>query len=460
MRAPDSDPGERGDEVAQGRGSGQEADGLVEQVNGTGCMANAHAEPTPQRMTWNGGAVGSRRVSAPPAPALSGVSAHPAERTHRIVLAVGTRPEAIKMAPVYQALQRITGITPLLLLTGQHREQLQQALALFDIPAAANLDVMTERQSLPTLAARLLPRVSEALEQMRADYVVVHGDTLTTFVVAWAAFLAKLPVAHVEAGLRSHSLSEPFPEEANRRLTDVLADLWLPPTAAARENLLREGVPPERIVVTGQTGIDAVLYASRVGKAPEEQPTSPYIVVTLHRRENWPRLPEITRALARVAERHPELQFVYPVHLNPAVREGIAPEFAHAPNVRLLSPLEYGAMAALLRGSLLIVTDSGGLQEEGPALRVPVLVVREVTERPEGVAAGALQLVGTDPHRLEEALDALIGDTAARQRMSSAPNPFGDGRGGERAAQAIAWRVGVAERPQDWVGPSVGGAGT
>lgn len=371
----------------------------------------------------------------------------------RVLLAAGTRPEVIKLAPVYRGLERFPGITPLLLLTGQHREQLQQALALFDLPVAANLDVMTDRQALPDLAARMLPRAAEALRKLGAEIVVVHGDTLTTFVVAWTAFLLRLPVVHVEAGLRSHRLDEPFPEEANRRLTDALCDLLLAPTPAARENLLREGVVPGRIVVTGQTGIDAILYASRAGRPPEAVAEPPYVVITLHRRENWPRLPALTAALARVAARHPEIRFVYPVHLNPAVREGIAPAFARAPNVRLLPSLEYGEMASLLRESLLIVTDSGGLQEEGPALRVPVVVVRDVTERPEGVAAGALRLAGTDPERVEAVLEELIGDAGARERMRRAPNPFGDGRGGERAAQAIAWWLGLAARPADWVPP-------
>jgi len=369
----------------------------------------------------------------------------------RVVLAFGTRPEAIKMAPVYRALSERPGVEPLVLLTGQHREQLQQALAVFDVSIEKNLDVMSQRQELPDLFARIVPAAARSLDELRADYVLVHGDTLTTFAVAWAAFLQGVPVGHVEAGLRSGNLAEPFPEEANRRLTDVLADLALAPTPAAQENLLREGFPAERVLVTGQTGIDAIRFAAARGRLPAELPPGPYVTVTLHRRENWPILPELAGALARLARSFPQLTFVYPLHKNPVVREAVRPALSNLANFVLTEPLEYSQMAALLAESKLIITDSGGLQEEGAALNVPVLVVRNVTERPEGLRAGALKLAGTDPARLEELAAGLLNDEAELQRMAAAPNPYGDGRAAARVAAAVGWRLGLNEKPADWL---------
>ncbi|MER3536740.1 MAG: UDP-N-acetylglucosamine 2-epimerase (non-hydrolyzing) [Thermus sp.] len=368
----------------------------------------------------------------------------------RVVLAFGTRPEATKMAPVYLAMEKIHGIEPLVLLTGQHREQLLQALSLFDLPAHRNLDVMTERQTLPGLAARILPQAARALKEMRADYVLVHGDTLTTFAVAWAAFLEGLPVGHVEAGLRSGSLKEPFPEEANRRLTDVLTDLDLAPTPLARDNLLKEGKPRETILVTGQTGVDAILLAAEKGRLPEGLPPGPYVTVTLHRRENWPILKDLAEALRQVALAFPGLTFVYPVHLNPVVREAVFPVLQGVKNFVLLDPLAYGPMAALLKQSLLIVTDSGGLQEEGAALGVPVVVLRNVTERPEGLEAGILRLAGTRPKGVFRAVAELLENPEELARMRRAKNPYGDGRAGERVAKGVAWRLGLGPRPEEW----------
>ncbi len=371
----------------------------------------------------------------------------------RVVLAFGTRPEAIKMAPVYRAIAERGDLEARVLLTGQHREQLAEALSLFDLPIDANLDAMTERQRLAELAGRILPAAARELSRLGPDLVLVHGDTLTAFAVAWAAFLEGFPLAHVEAGLRSHRLREPFPEEANRRLVDQLADLLLAPTPKARENLLAEGIPGERIVVTGQTGIDAIRYAAARAEPPPGLPEGPLVAVTLHRRENWPKLPALAGALARLARAFPERTFVYPLHKNPLVREAVVPVLRGIPNFRLLEPLPYGPMAALLRRSELIVTDSGGLQEEGAALGVPVVVVRDVTERPEGVRAGALVLAGTDPERLWATAARLLADPRALAAMRRAKNPFGDGRAGERVAAAVAWHLGLGPRPADWTGP-------
>jgi len=354
------------------------------------------------------------------------------------------------MAPVYHALKAQPGLEPLVLLTGQHREQLLQALAIFQVPTTLNLDVMTERQTLPGLAARILPQAAEALRELQADYVLVHGDTLTTFVMAWVAYLEKIPVGHVEAGLRSHNLYEPFPEEANRKLTDTLTDLDLAPTALSKANLLAEGKSAETVLVTGQTAIDAVLYAAQVGQLPAGIPTEKLVTVTLHRRENWELLRPLAEALAKAAKEHPEYTFVYPVHLNPTVREAVWPVLEKVKNFILTEPLEYGAMAALMRHSDLFVTDSGGLQEEGAALGVPVVVPRNVTERPEGVEAGIIRLAGTDPERLYGMVTQLLGNPEERQRMASAKNPYGDGKAAQRCAQGVAWRLGLAQRPDDW----------
>ncbi len=370
----------------------------------------------------------------------------------KIVLAIGTRPEAIKMAPVYLALKDFPGLNPQILLTGQHREQLNHALRLFEIVPDINLDVMEDRQTLPELASRIISGVANALRKIGANYVLVHGDTLTTFAVTWTAFLEGIPVGHVEAGLRSNDLHNPFPEESNRILTDALTDMAYAPTKLARENLLKEGKEKEKILVTGQTGIDAIRYASDRGKLPEglESLNGDIITVTLHRRENWSVLPPLAEMIEQLAKFFPAINFVFPVHLNPLVQNAVRPALEKLDNVLLLDPLEYGEMAALLARSCLIITDSGGLQEEGAALGVPVAVVRDVTERPEGIEAGSLVLVGTNPDSALIHLKALISDKKILRRMSSAKNPYGDGKASKRIASSMAWRFGLVDKPIEW----------
>lgn len=368
----------------------------------------------------------------------------------RVCLAFGTRPEATKMAPVAFALAEEPALVPVVLVTGQHREQLDQVLALFDITPDMDLDVMTDRQTLPDLLARIVRDATRALRELEVDYVLVHGDTLTTFAVALAAFYEGIPVGHVEAGLRSFDLAEPFPEEANRRLTDVLTDLDLPPTPGAQQNLLAEGKRSDRMVVTGQTAVDAVRWIAARSDLPADLIDKRLVTVTMHRRENLPVLAGLADAVGQLARAHPERVFVYPVHLNPVVREAVWPVLSGIPNVMLVDPWPYDAMAALMAASDLIVTDSGGLQEEGAALGVPVAVLRNVTERPEGVASGSLRLVGNDPQAAGTALRSLLADEDALRAMRSAPNPYGDGRAGERVARAVAWRLGAADRPADW----------
>ena len=368
----------------------------------------------------------------------------------RVCLAFGTRPEATKMAPVAFAVRDEPGLEPVLLVTGQHREQLDQALSLFGLEPDADLAVMTQRQTLPDLLARIVPAASVKLRELDVDYVLVHGDTLTTFAVALAAFYERIPVGHVEAGLRSFDLAEPFPEEANRRLTDAITDLDLPPTPGAKDNLLREGKSAARMVVTGQTAVDAVRWIAARASLPDDVPKGPLVAVTMHRRENLPMMSGLARAIGTAAREHPETTFVYPVHLNPAVREAVVPELGPIPNVRLVDPWPYDRMAALMAASDLIVTDSGGLQEEGAALGVPVAVLRNVTERPEGLASGSLKLLGNDPATVQRELLALLSDHEALVSMRAAENPYGDGHAGVRVARAVAWRLGHGTRPDDW----------
>ena len=368
----------------------------------------------------------------------------------RVVVAFGTRPEASKMAPVVHALAAQDGLEPVVAVTGQHRQQLDAMLDLFGLQPEADLKVMTERQGLAELTGRIIPAAAQMLRQLEADYVLVHGDTSTTFAVAFASFLEGIPVGHVEAGLRSHNLREPFPEEANRRLTDVLTDLELPPTSLARDNLLNEGKSAERMVITGNTVVDAVRSVAERARLPQQLRGRRLVTVTMHRRENLPLMAQLAGVLAEVARENPELTFVYPLHLNPAVREAVTPALQHLDNFLLLEPLGYEEMVALLSASELAVSDSGGIQEEGAALGVPVAVLRNVTERPEGLASGSLTLLGNEPKTVRSRLRALLTDGQKLNAMRAAPNPYGDGEAGRRVAQAVAWRLGLAERPRDW----------
>ena len=372
-------------------------------------------------------------------------------RPARVAVAFGTRPEASKMAPVVRALEAHPALEPLVLVSGQHREQLDRMLEVFDLHPDVDLALMRPGASLSEAFGRMVPAVAAALRAEAPDYVLVHGDTLTTLAVALAAFFEGVPVAHVEAGLRSFDLSAPFPEEANRRLTDVVTDLDLPPTPLAREHLLREGKEPARMVVTGNTAVDAVRWALQRSALPAHVPRGrPLVAVTMHRRENLPVLAGLASALASAARAHPDHLFVYPMHRNPLVREAVLPRLSGLPNVLLEDDWDYLAMLALLRSARLVVTDSGGLQEEGAALGTPVAVLRAVTERPEGVHAGTMRLLGNDPAVVETALLELLADEAALERMRRAPNPYGDGRAGPRVAAAVAWRLDLGPRPVDW----------
>jgi UDP-N-acetylglucosamine 2-epimerase (non-hydrolysing) len=327
---------------------------------------------------------------------------------------------------------------------------LDQALEAFRLRPDIDLDLMRPGQGLSDIAAGLLQKLPAVLEAEAPDVVLVQGDTTTSFVTALAAYHARIPVAHVEAGLRTGDLDHPFPEEANRRLTAVVTDLHFPPTARAQENLRREGVPEERIVVTGNTVIDALLSAAarlrddaglreRIAAAfPFLRPGAPLVLVTGHRRESFgPGFEGIGRGLAGLAAAHPEVDLLYPVHLNPRVREPVERLLGQVPNIRLVEPVDYLSLVWLLDRCRIVITDSGGIQEEAPSLGRPVLVMRETTERPEGIDAGTAKLVGTDPDRIVAEARRLLEDEAAWESMAKAVNPYGDGRAAERIADAL-----------------------
>ena len=354
------------------------------------------------------------------------------------------------MAPVVYALREQAGLEPLLLVTGQHRQQLDQMLTIFDLTPDADLAVMRASQTLPDLVGRIVPAAAATLRELNADYVLVHGDTLTTFAVSLAAFFEGVPVAHVEAGLRSFDLAQPFPEEANRRLTDVLTDMDLPPTPWAKGNLLAEGKREETMVVTGNTAVDAVKHIEPRAKLPPHLPSENLVYITMHRRENLPVMRGLAEAIAEVAKAFSTYTFAYPVHLNPAVRDAVHPAMEGVPNIILDEPYDFLTSLAAQKHAELVITDSGGIQEEGTALGVPVVVLRNVTERPEGVEVGALKLAGNDPEEVGATLRELLSDKEKRDAMRQKENPYGDGHAGKRIAQAVAWRLGLAERPQDW----------
>lgn len=365
----------------------------------------------------------------------------------------GTRPEAIKMAPVVKALEADERFESVVVITAQHRQMLDQVLATFHLASDYDLDLMTTGQTLPDLTARVLTKLTPLLLQEQPDMVLVHGDTATTFAAALAAYYGKIPVGHVEAGLRTYDKFAPFPEEGNRQLVDVLADVYFAPTAASRDNLLAEGRRPERIFVTGNTAIDAMqetLAQPFQDELLAELAGRQVILVTMHRRENLGEpMHQVFRALKRVLARYPQAAVVFPVHANPLVRKIVAMELAQVDSVYLIEPLEAAAFQHYLKASFLVVTDSGGVQEEAPSLGVPVLVLRETTERPEGVAAGNLRLVGTDEEQVAAGIMELFEDEAAYTRMAQAHNPYGDGQASQRILQGLAYVLGVSEELPD-----------
>ena len=365
----------------------------------------------------------------------------------RVMLVYGTRPEAIKLAPLVAAMRDDERFDPIVVVTGQHREMLDQVHEFFGIVPDDDLDIHVPGQTLTQITNRSLQGVGRAIEAHRPDAVVVQGDTTSAFAAALAAFYHEIPVLHVEAGLRTGNISSPFPEEANRRLISQVTTLHLCPTTTSRDNLLRENTDPQTVRVTGNTVIDALLVAvdRRIPPPDEnlaaalEDGSRRVVLVTAHRRESWGEpMRAIGRAVARLAEHHPEVLFVLPVHRNPKVREALLPQIEGHRNVLWCDPLEYGAFCALIDRSDVVLTDSGGVQEEAPALSKPVLVMRDNTERPEAVAFGVAELVGTDEDRIVERVSTLLTDEAAYTAMAHAANPYGDGHACERILAATA----------------------
>lgn len=367
----------------------------------------------------------------------------------KILVVFGTRPEAIKLAPVIRALESSSELVPRICVTGQHREMLDQMLSYFGLRPDHDLAVMQSNQDLTELTARLLTGLRAILAAERPDAVLVQGDTTTTFATTLSAYYQRIPTGHVEAGLRTGDPYNPFPEEINRRLTTHLASWHFAPTPWARDNLLGEGIPADRILVSGNTIVDAIQQLlTWLDAQPDENRTAVpetllehrrLIMVTSHRRESFGKgLQNICAALRDIADQNEDVIIVYPVHLNPHVREPVHQLLGHHPRIMLTAPLDYPAFIHLMRRAHLAITDSGGVQEEGPSLAVPVLVVRDRTERPEGVEAGIARLVGTRRDGIVAAATDLLRDASAHRRMACATNPYGDGHAAERIVSWLA----------------------
>lgn len=364
----------------------------------------------------------------------------------RVMAVMGTRPDTIKMAPVVHALYAAgPAVEPIVCVTAQHREMLDDVLRFFRIAPDVDLDIMTKAQSLTDITTRVLIGMEKTLTELRPDVVLVHGDTTTSSAAALAAFYQKIAVGHVEAGLRTSSIAEPFPEEANRRITGVLAQFHFAPTSRAKANLLAERTAHAHVVVTGNTVIDAFLDASRrlrEDNVPTPSldgldPARPVVLVTAHRRENHEAMPEIARAIAAIAQFPERPQIVWPVHPSPAVHPVIHRLLDDTPGIRLVDPLNYAETVAAVAASRIVLTDSGGLQEEAPTLGKPVLVMRRETERPEGLEAGTTRLVGAEYGPIVEEARRLLTDERAYARMAHAANPYGDGHASERIVASL-----------------------
>ncbi|WP_462331460.1 non-hydrolyzing UDP-N-acetylglucosamine 2-epimerase [Schwartzia sp. (in: firmicutes)] len=384
-----------------------------------------------------------------------------AEKKIKVMTVFGTRPEAIKMAPVVLELEKHSDmITPVVAVTAQHREMLDQVLNLFHIKPDYDLDIMAAGQTLFDITMRAMGGLDKVLSEEKPDIVLVHGDTTTTFAGALAAYYHQTEVGHVEAGLRTHNKYSPFPEEMNRHLTGAIADLHFAPTSTSENNLLMENVQEDNIFVTGNTVIDALHHTVR-----DEFDFDPslagigfgkhrIVLVTTHRRENLGEpMRHVYQALKQLIEEIPDIEIVFPVHKNPKVREVVKEELGGVERVHLIDPLDYEPFANLMHRSAIILTDSGGVQEEAPALGKPVLVLRDTTERPEAVAAGTVKLIGTDRERVYSEAKRLLTDAGEYSRMAEAVNPYGDGRAAERIVQAILYHYGLApEAPQRFKG--------
>lgn len=376
----------------------------------------------------------------------------------KIMFVFGTRPEAIKMAPLVKAVEAAEDLEPLVVVTAQHREMLDQVLQLFDVHPSYDLNLMKPGQSLTDITAGVLRGIERIVIKEKPDLVLVHGDTTTTFAGALASFYQQVPIGHVEAGLRSGNMYSPFPEEASRRLTGALTSIHLAPTPQARENLLREGINPDIIYTTGNTVIDALMMTIKDDYTFDDDLEKALnvpgrkVLLTTHRRENLGQpMVQIFRAIRKLHERFPDVHFYFPVHLNPKVRALAKEALSDQERVHMFEPLDYAPFANLINRMDLVLTDSGGLQEEAPAIGKPVLVLRDNTERPEAVEAGTVRLVGADTQLIYDTVETLFTDEEEYARMEHAVNPYGDGKACERIVAAIKHYLGLADdRPQDW----------
>ncbi|WP_074046123.1 non-hydrolyzing UDP-N-acetylglucosamine 2-epimerase [Dermacoccus nishinomiyaensis] len=372
----------------------------------------------------------------------------------RALLIYGTRPEAIKMAPIVLAMKDADDFVPIVAVTGQHREMLDSVNELFGISPDRDLDIFEHGMGLSEISSRVLQRCEAVFSEMKPDVTLVQGDTTTSTFAGLASFYAGVPVVHVEAGLRSGDIRDPFPEELNRQLTSRLADLHLAPTATSAQNLLGEGIPADRVVVTGNTVIDAlheVIARTKSEQSNTSREQGRTLLVTAHRRENWGgRMDGIAQAIATLARRYDDLRIVVPMHRNPIVRRSLEPVLAELPAVELIEPLDYVDFTALMADSDIVLTDSGGVQEEAPSLGKPVLVMRETTERPEAVAFGTVKLIGTDTNDIVTEVSDLLDNPVAYEAMSRAVNPYGDGTASRRTLDGVRYLVGDADKPTDF----------
>ncbi len=375
----------------------------------------------------------------------------------KVMVVFGTRPEAIKMAPLVLELQKQSEtIETITVVTAQHRQMLDQVLETFHIQPDYDLDIMGKNQSLLDITAKILEKFDPVVKEVHPDMILVHGDTTTTFAASLVAFYNQVRIGHVEAGLRTFDKYSPFPEEMNRQMTDNLADLYFAPTSESKANLLMEHHPESAIFITGNTAIDALRltvqenYHHQV--LDQLDPQKKLVLVTMHRRENQGQpMRAVFAALREMVDAHPELEVVYPVHLSPAVQEAAKDILGDHDRIHLIAPLDVFDFHNLASRSYFIMSDSGGVQEEAPSLGKPVLVLRDTTERPEGVKAGTLKLVGTDPERVKEEMTALLTDPDLYQKMSSARNPYGDGKASERIVQAIQHYYGLVDVVSEFI---------
>jgi UDP-N-acetylglucosamine 2-epimerase len=381
----------------------------------------------------------------------------------KIAVVFGTRPDTIKMAPIILELQRNSDFFDVLpIATAQHRQMLDQVLEVFNIKPSYDLNIMAPKQTLASLTAKIVTGLDEIFEKEQPDMVLVQGDTTTTCIGSLAAFYRQIPVGHIEAGLRTNDKNNPFPEEINRRITGCITDLHFAPTETARQSLLLENTNPKNIFVTGNTVVDALEYSVRKGyefAVPELKSimdeNKKIVLITMHRRENWGSPMEgAARAIKRLAIMYPELNFIFPLHKNPIVREAVVPILKNTKNIKLIEPLDYLDFVNTMAKSFLILTDSGGVQEEGPHFGIPILCLRSVTERPDAVTFGTVKLVGLDEEVIFNTANMLIKDKDEYAKMANATNPYGDGLSAERTIKIIKNYFGMANETVEEFNPA------